>query len=53
MKRILVVNPYGIGDVLFCTPLLQTLKNQPGVERVDVLLGVSHQGNIGTQSQCR
>jgi len=39
MKNILVVNPYGIGDVLFCTPLLQALKNQPGVERVDILLG--------------
>jgi ADP-heptose:LPS heptosyltransferase len=39
MKRVLVANPYGIGDVLFMTPLLKALKTQPGVERVDVLLG--------------
>jgi len=39
MKRILVVNPYGIGDVLFMTPLLKALKSFPGVEKVDVLLG--------------
>jgi len=39
VKRVLVVNPYGIGDVLFATPLLKILKNTNGVERVDVLLG--------------
>ncbi len=27
-QRILLVNPYGIGDVLFTTPVLQILKNQ-------------------------
>jgi len=39
MKRVLVVNPYGIGDVLFMTPLIEMLRSQPGVERLDVLLG--------------
>ena len=39
MKRILVVNPYGIGDVLFSTPLLKSLKEAVRPERIDVLLG--------------
>ncbi|MFC1804529.1 glycosyltransferase family 9 protein [Candidatus Omnitrophota bacterium] len=46
-KRILIVNPFGIGDVLFTTPLVRALKdNLPGVsigywcnERVSGLLG--------------
>ncbi len=54
MKRVLVVNPYGIGDVLFMTPLLKAIKAQAGVERVDVLLGsrteavLRHNRNVDT-----
>ncbi len=28
MKRILVVNPFGIGDVLFTTPIIWALKKK-------------------------
>ena len=27
VKSFLVINPYGIGDVLFTTPLIRNLKN--------------------------
>lgn len=39
MRRVLVVNPFGIGDVLFITPFLKAIRHSPGVERIDVLLG--------------
>jgi heptosyltransferase-2 len=39
IRRVLVVQPYGIGDALFTTPLLRALRTLPTVERVDLLLG--------------
>lgn len=39
MKRILIVQPYGIGDTLFIFPLIQALKKQQGVEHIDVIAG--------------
>ena len=39
MRRVLVVHPYGIGDLLFVTPVLRALRLLPAVERVDLLLG--------------
>ena len=39
IRRILVVQPYGIGDALFTTPLLRSLRALPTVESVDLLLG--------------
>lgn len=38
MKRVLLVNPFGLGDVLFSIPLLLAIKKS-GVERLDVILG--------------
>lgn len=37
-KRVLIVNPFGIGDALFITPMVRALKDQ-GAERIDLLLG--------------
>lgn len=39
LRRVLVVQPYGIGDLLFVTPVLRALRLIPTVERVDLLLG--------------
>ena len=39
LRRILMVQPYGIGDALFMTPLLRALRTLPTVERVDLVLG--------------
>ena len=39
IRRILIVQPYGIGDALFTTPLLRALRTLPTVEAVDLLLG--------------
>lgn len=39
MRRILVVHPYGIGDLLFVTPVLRALRLIPTVETVGLLLG--------------
>ncbi len=39
LRRVLVVQPYGIGDLLFITPVLRALRLIPTVERVDLLLG--------------
>jgi lipopolysaccharide heptosyltransferase II len=39
LRRVLVVQPYGIGDLLFLTPVLRALRLIPSVERVDLLLG--------------
>lgn len=39
IRRVLVANPYGIGDILFLTPILRALRLIPTVERVDLLLG--------------
>lgn len=39
LKRILIVHPYGIGDLLFVTPVLRALRLIPTVECVDLLLG--------------
>lgn len=36
--RVLIVHPFGIGDVLFVTPVIRALKEK-GVERIDLLLG--------------
>lgn len=38
-RNILVVQPYGIGDALFMTPILRALHALPTVEAVDLLLG--------------
>ncbi len=39
LRRVLVVQPYGIGDLLFLTPVLRALRLVPTVEKVDLLLG--------------
>lgn len=39
IQRILMVQPYGLGDALFITPVLRALRTLPGVERIDLLLG--------------
>lgn len=39
IRRVLVVQPYGIGDLLFVTPVLRALRLHPPVEKVDLLLG--------------
>ena len=39
LRRVLVVQPYGIGDLLFVTPVLRALRLLPSVEKVDLILG--------------
>jgi len=39
IRRVLIIQPYGIGDLLFVTPVLRALRLMPTVERVDLLLG--------------
>ena len=39
IRRVLIAQPYGIGDALFVTPLLRALRTLPSVESVDLLLG--------------
>ena len=39
IRRVLIVQPYGLGDALFITPVLRALKTIPTVESVDLLLG--------------
>lgn len=39
IKKILVVNPYGIGDSLFITPIIRTLKKVYPDVRLSVLIG--------------
>ena len=39
LRRVLIVQPYGIGDLLFVTPVLRALRLVPSVETVDILLG--------------
>ena len=39
LRRILIAQPYGIGDGLLMTPLLRALRTIPTVEAVDLLLG--------------
>ncbi len=39
LRRVLVVHPFGIGDLLFITPVLRALRLVPTVETVDLLLG--------------
>lgn len=39
LRRILIVQPYGIGDLLFITPVFRALRLVPTVECVDLLLG--------------
>lgn len=39
LRRVLVVHPYGIGDLLFVTPVLRALRLLPAVETVDLLIG--------------
>lgn len=38
-RRVLIVEPYGIGDLLFLTPVLRALRLLPSVEQVDLVLG--------------
>jgi len=38
VKRVLLIHPFGIGDVLFMTPVIDSLKKS-GVEKIDLLLG--------------
>ncbi|MBM3253367.1 MAG: lipopolysaccharide heptosyltransferase II [Candidatus Omnitrophica bacterium] len=38
-QSILVVNPYGIGDALFTTPIIHTLKENFPQGKIDVLIG--------------
>ncbi|MCM8780074.1 MAG: glycosyltransferase family 9 protein [Candidatus Omnitrophica bacterium] len=37
--KILIIQPYGIGDCLFTTPLIRAIKKQLPVEYIDVILG--------------
>ncbi len=39
IRRVLVVQPYGLGDMLFISPVLRALRLIPTVERVDILIG--------------
>ena len=39
LRRVLIVQPYGIGDLLFVTPVLRALRLIPTVETVDLVLG--------------
>ena len=39
ISKILVINPYGIGDVLFTTPLIRTLKKAYPQAEISALLG--------------
>lgn len=39
MRRVLIVQPYGIGDMLFLTPIFRALRLIPTVEYVDLLIG--------------
>jgi lipopolysaccharide heptosyltransferase II len=39
LRRALIVQPYGIGDLLFITPVIRALKEQAGFEIVDLVLG--------------
>ncbi len=39
IRRVLIVQPYGIGDLLFLTPVFRALRLMPTVEKVDLLLG--------------
>jgi lipopolysaccharide heptosyltransferase II len=39
LRRVLIVHPYGIGDLLFVTPVLRALRLIPTVEKVDLLIG--------------
>lgn len=38
-KRVLIVQPFGLGDALFVTPIIRSLKEEGKVERVDLILG--------------
>lgn len=38
-RNVLIVQPYGIGDLLFLTPVFRALRLVPGIEKVDLLLG--------------
>lgn len=38
VKRVLIINPFGIGDALFITPVIRALKEH-GVREIDLLLG--------------
>ncbi|MDD5045075.1 MAG: lipopolysaccharide heptosyltransferase II [Candidatus Omnitrophica bacterium] len=37
--KILLIHPYGIGDVLFMTPLIRAIKQQLNVEYIDAIIG--------------
>ncbi|OGX11474.1 MAG: lipopolysaccharide heptosyltransferase II [Omnitrophica bacterium RIFOXYB12_FULL_50_7] len=39
LRRVLIVHPYGIGDLLFVTPVMRALRLIPTIETVDLLLG--------------
>jgi len=39
MKRVLIVNPFGLGDCLFLSPVFRALKEQARVERITLLVG--------------
>lgn len=39
IRRVLIVQPFGLGDFLFITPVLRALRLLPTVERVDILIG--------------
>lgn len=48
MRKILIVNPFGIGDMLFSFPLMERLKRQTG-ETVQI----GFMGNERTEALCR
>ncbi|MBI1977299.1 MAG: glycosyltransferase family 9 protein [Candidatus Omnitrophica bacterium] len=38
LERVLLINPFGLGDTLFITPVIRALKGE-GVKQIDLLLG--------------
>lgn len=39
MKNVLIIHPFGIGDVIFMTPFLDALRARPDVEKISLILG--------------
>ena len=50
MTKILIVNPFGIGDVLFTTPLIAALKEHISGVTISFIGNVI--GRINFHSQC-
>jgi len=51
-NKILVIQPYGIGDALFMLPLLKVLKAQKNTERIDLILGSRTSSIVNNSGSC-